>query len=581
MTPSLITASVLSLIVLIGMGRLLGWWRKTPRDRRSAGRLGVLLIGQPLCAVLLYLTLFPPPLASAPGTLIVATHGARNIAAKAGDRLIALPEATISGAERVPDLATALRKYPATRLLIVGDGLTARDRDAVKGLKVDFDATPLPRGLIRLDLPARVSPGGRFRIGGQAHDLRGGTVELLDPAGQLVDTQTLAADGNFVVSGTARAGGPATFTLRLRDAGKSVVQTLEAPVWITDGPPPRVRVIAGAPGPEVKYLRRWATDAGVALHAQLTLGGGVEAGDPPLPVTAAALREVDLLVLDDRSWEAIGAPGRAAVLEAVRGGMGLLLRLTAPVSAETRGQWAALGLRLNGAGDAKTVTLPQTGKDTKPLPLTRLDYRIDGGDTAPFIADAAPLGVWRAEGRGRVGVWTVTDSFGLTLSGQDGHDTLWAALFTALSRAPTDRPVRFSGLARVDERLSLCGLNGTLEWLDSAGGSVTPVIDQGTGPERCAALWPRQAGWHLLRQTTEAGSSVQPVFVHTADALPGVRAQETQTATRRLVADTPVKAAVTVGASRRGASWPWFIGWLIFAGGLWWFERRRAKIILK
>ncbi|MDC7684563.1 hypothetical protein PQU92_14860 [Asticcacaulis sp. BYS171W] len=579
MTPSLITASVLGLIVLIGMGRLLWWWHTAPRDRRSSVRLGVLLIGQPLCAVLLYLTLFPPPLASAPGTLIVATYGARQVSARAGDRLIALPEATVSGAERVPDLAAALRQYPATRLLIVGDGLTARDRDAASGLKIDFEPAPLPRGLIRLDLPERVSPGGRFHIGGQVHDLKGGTVDLIDPAGKLVETQPVPADGAFVLSGTARAAGPATFTLRLRDAGKSVIQTVEAPLWIADGPPPRVRVMAGAPGPEIKYLRRWATDAGVTLHTQTMLGGGMAAGDPPLPVTAAALREVDLLVLDERSWETIGASGRSAVLEAVHGGMGLLLRLTAPPSPDTRTQWAALGLRLSGSGEAKPVILPPTGTETvKPVPLTRLDYRIEGADAVPIVPSAPAVGLWRAEGRGRVGVWTVTDSFGLTLSGQDGHDILWAGVFTTLTRPPAGAPPVRHAMARVNERLTLCGLNGTLEWLDAEGGSVTPLIDPATGAERCAAVWPRQAGWHLLRQTTDAGTQLQPVFVHATDALPGVVAGERQTATRRLMTDAPQTASLMSGEKRRGAAWPWFLGWLTVAAGLWWFERARPAI---
>jgi Trk K+ transport system NAD-binding subunit len=36
-------------------------------------------------------------------------------------------------------------------------------------------------------------------------------------------------------------------------------------------------IMAGAPGPEVKYLRRWATDAGFAVTTRMSAGGGIAA----------------------------------------------------------------------------------------------------------------------------------------------------------------------------------------------------------------------------------------------------------------------------------------------------------------
>ena len=50
-----------------------------------------------------------------------------------GQPRVALPEAAASdGSERVPDLGTALRRHPDVRTLhVVGDGLEARDRDAL------------------------------------------------------------------------------------------------------------------------------------------------------------------------------------------------------------------------------------------------------------------------------------------------------------------------------------------------------------------------------------------------------------------------------------------------------------------
>jgi hypothetical protein len=128
--------------------------------------------------VLLYLTLFPPFLPIGGETLLVATaETPPGIRAGTGERLIALPEApAMTGAERVPDLATALRRHgQVQRVRIVGRGLTARDRDADLGMAVEFTPMRLPRGLIRLEPPADTPAGAVFALGGEAAGMDGGT----------------------------------------------------------------------------------------------------------------------------------------------------------------------------------------------------------------------------------------------------------------------------------------------------------------------------------------------------------------------------------------------------------------------
>ena len=181
MNLSLVLAGLLALAVVLASARLLWWQRSAPVESRARGwRLALLLLLQPLCATLLYFTLLPPTIKTEAGTLVVATAQATaaQLGKQPGDSLVALPEApALSGADRVPDLATALRRHPGTqRLRIVGAGLEARDREAVRGLSLAFDPPALPRGLLRMDPPARVAPGAAFSVGGQAHQLEGGWV---------------------------------------------------------------------------------------------------------------------------------------------------------------------------------------------------------------------------------------------------------------------------------------------------------------------------------------------------------------------------------------------------------------------
>ncbi|MFT3995895.1 MAG: hypothetical protein QM667_00690, partial [Asticcacaulis sp.] len=147
--------------------------------------------------------------------------------------------------------------------------------------------------------------------------------------------------------------------------------------------------------------------------------------------------------------------------------------------------------------------------------------------------------------------------------------------FSRLSRRPQGALPEVSGTARVNERLSLCGLNAEADWLDPDGGQARLIVDPATGERHCAAVWPSKAGWHLLR-TPDQG--VVPVFVRAADALPGVRSAEARQATLAQVSETPVQTqAATSAPGRRGSPWPWFAGWLVLSALLWALERARPS----
>ncbi len=606
-----ILAGLLTLAVLLAWTRLLLWRRRAPQATRwRAWRFALLLSLQPLCAALLYFTLLPPALPTQAGSLIVATARATSTRADittAGDRLIALPEApTLPGAARVPDLATALRTYPGvTRLRILGAGLEPRDREAARGVALSFDPAPLPRGVVRLDTPPAIAAGSAFAVAGRVEGVNGGTVELRDPADQRVDRSLLLASGEFVLRGTSRVSGSAMFTLHVRDSQGKRVEAIAVPLIVASDPAPRVWLLAGAPGPEVKYLRRWAADAGLPLHTQLSVGGGLQLGDAPLPMNAATLQRFDLLVLDDRRWAALRAGERAALGEALRGGLGVLLRITGPLPDATRRQLRALGMTLTGGADTATLRLPvdalddeaqraRRGPGTRDAPsavtgasngnpeLTRRAVRITATDAVPLLRDAtgAVIASWRAEGRGRFAVWPLTDSFALTLSGQaDRHAELWSETFATVARARSNAAPRIDPQAREQQRMALCGLAGKPRVLAPDGRVAALLPDPATGDSACAAYWPRRSGWHLLQQTdADAGERAWPFFVYAADAAPGLRAAERRDATLRLLGashERTTNPGRHDAVGRRGPSWPWFLAWLISAAALWWLERAR------
>lgn len=604
MTPQSIAAVLLALAVLAAWLRL---WLGHRRDARRprAWRLAVLVLLQPLLALALHATLFPPASVLAPGELTLLTEGASagDVPEAARDGLVlALPEARAGGdVARVPDLGTALRQHPGTtRVHVVGAGLVARDRDAAAHVDIAFVPAAAPRGFVRIEGPGAVGEGSAFRISGRIAGVDGASVELLDPAARRIDRASPEASGAFVLDAVAFAPGAADYTVRLRDEQGAIVDEAGVPLWIDAATVPRVLLLAGAPNAETRALRRWLEDAGVPVQARIALGGGVQLGDAA--TTPQALAQADLLVADARAWGALGQAGRAQVLAAVRNGLGLLVRADTPMPAASLQALRAPGFSIRGGEGTQAWSPPAPGlrdeaalrarigagsrdapfdlaqaEDALP-PLARRAWRIEGPDAAPLSATGGlEVGAWRAAGRGRIGVWTLLDSYQWPLHGRgDQYGALWSDAVATLARARAADLATFTGIARVDERLTICGVREGAT-VDAPDGTSSALRVEGeAGARGCAGAWPTQAGWHRLR----SGDAVQAFHVQATDAAhAGLHRAELREATLQLAASPPrVAAATDVTTPRRapGSPWPGFAAWLLLATLAWWLERARV-----
>ncbi|MGY0561779.1 carboxypeptidase regulatory-like domain-containing protein [Luteimonas sp. A277] len=593
--------ATLLLPLLLALAVVLAWVRLLWRQRRTAapfGQFAVLMLLQPVCAGLLYLTLVPPQLPVQSGTLSVLTAEA-DPARATGAVVVSLPEAPqMPDAIPVPDLATALRRHPGMALQVLGHGLEPRDRDVARGLLMDFQPGQLPQGLTHLYAPSRVAPGTEFSVSGRVEGLAGGQVRLLDPAGQVAGAVELDESGRFSLAGHARAPGLAQYAVQVLDSAGEDAGRAQVPVQIAADPPPRVLLLAGAPNPEFRHLRRWATDAGLDLHVEVSVGGGVGLGDGPAPVTSEGFGGFDLVIVDARALAGMGSTRRAALVEGMAAGLGVLVRVDGPLSPSACSHLAALGLAAEGEGHVEPVALAAAadasllrarvgpGSAEAPFDPALADEappQLERRALRPEAADAVPLGTgadtvfawWRAHGRGRVGLWTLTDSYRLALAGRgDLHAELWSAMASILVRPTADSAPWFDPGARAGTRMATCGLTASEAVVTAPDGQVTTVlVDPAAGAAGCAAYWPQVAGWHLL----EAEGGRWHFHVRAAGEAPGIEAAALQEATQRLVAGSgtvePARSALT--EERRGPSWPWFLAWLGAISLLWWLERRR------
>ncbi len=581
--PELLTAGGLALAALLACARLLhGHLRRDRTQPAPRWKLPLLLMAQLLLAALLFLGLFPPARPLDAGVMTVYTAGANPAAADAGTLRIALPEAPAgTGAEPAPDLATALRRHPGVRgLRIVGSGLDVRDVGAARGLPLRFHPAARPAGIVDVQAPMTVAPGNAFRVRGRIGGIGAGTLELLDPAVRVIARTSASADGSFALQGVARSIGTFSFQLRLRDAKGQIRDSLPLPLQVIAPAAPRLLVLAGAPDPELKYLRRWALDAGVGLHTRVSVGAGLVLGDAPIALGDASLRRFDVVLLDTRSLQALGDAELRALTRATHDGLGLLLRLDAPLSPVVRSRLRGWGYAVDAGARSAPVQLANTAPQSAGEPalpsLGRTVVAVQAGDALPLLRDvqALPLAWWRPLGRGRVGLVALTDSYRLPLAGHAAvHARLWSELLAGIARSTTAAtPAPPAGPIWVGQRAVLCSVDGNATVIAPDGNRAPLAIDPSSGARSCAAFWPRIPGWHQLQaRDTQTAFAVLPAATGLA-----WQAQRRFDATAALAAQSPTVQATRATAVQRGAPWPWLAAWLALAALAWWLERRRS-----
>ncbi|WP_297800508.1 hypothetical protein [Arenimonas sp. GDDSR-1] len=572
MMSSTLLAVVLGIAVLISAALIL---LSARRHAFRPWRTGALLLLSVISALMLYYALIPPTRQVPVGQRMVMTAGSDTVGNLPVGQRVALPEAPAGLAvPRVPDLASLLRRSPDIgQLLIVGDGLPARDREAVAGRGVRFLPSAPPIGLTDFWMPESISTGHRWLLRIRVSGMADARVELRDPSGALVDAKAVDASGQAALSDIARAAGRVNYQLRVLDSAGKIRENFTVPVAVSQPTAMKLLSHAGGPGPDLKSLRRWALDAGLQLQSHIALGPGMAVRTEDSAIRAETLAEQDMLIVDERAWQNFDAGQRRNIREAVANGLGLLLRVTGPMSAQTAADFRQMGLRIDAATLTQSVQLtPDAGSADWPT-LTRQPVRVSAADARIVLTgtQGEPLALWRAQGNGRVGVLLLSDSFRLALAGYgDAHSRIWSDLVSMLARPQTEMPpVRRGDLAWPQERMVFCQLQpGATVQTDSERQALSVET---TGSNRgCAGFWPQAAGWYTLY----SDENQLPFYVHSPKEGEALRRSLSRAATLKLVTPAP-DAAMASRVPVPGSPWPWFLGWVLASSLLWWMERSR------
>jgi len=287
------------------------------------------------------------------------------------------------------------------------------------------------------------------------------------------------------------------------------------------------------------------------------------------PLAPDALRELDLVMVDERAWRSLGIAGRNDLKAAVGAGLGVVIRIGGTLSPGEHEELQSLGF------DVRAVDVPRAIRIAgAPTEMTRRPLQVTASDGVPLLLSdrGEPLAVWRAEEQGRVALWWLSDSFRLMLDGSSAaYGTLWSHALSTVARARGQRVPAFPDVEpRVHRRQVLCGVDADAS-VRAPGGKRIPLLrDASSG---CAAYWPATAGWHVL---ATAGAE-WPFHVRAADAAPALLAGEMRSATMAIAASRAAPAREIMWTGRvPGSPWPYLLACLVTLGATWWLERSQA-----
>ena len=167
--------------------------------------------------------------------------------------------------------------------------------------------------MVELEIPGNVSAGSVWRLSGRVEGVEGGRVELRDPSGAVVVARALDAQGRFDLRAAAKGEGAVLFALNVLDRDGARIYAVTVPLAARANVPPRILLLAGAPDAELKYLRRWAADAGLAADSRMILSEGVTYSEGTPALDAETLRRTDIAIVDERAWAALDAQSKKAL----------------------------------------------------------------------------------------------------------------------------------------------------------------------------------------------------------------------------------------------------------------------------
>ena len=421
------------------------------------------------------------------------------------------------------------------------------------------------------------------------------TLQLLDPAGIVMD-EANARDGQaFSLNAVPKAPGQFLYQLRLSDGEGRIVEE-KVPVSLQPATGTRIVVIQSAPSYDTRQLANWAGDNGsemvilTEISQDRTLQQAINLPEKAnFEFTAALFDSSDLAIVDGRSWVGFSAAQRALVLNAVNRGLGLLINADETLANELRSD---NGLQLDdfrlapftGTREPEWIRWAGGAADS-PLPVLPYVLSSAHAQWLSVSENGQVIEAYVSSGQGRIALSLLRERHAwLTSDDASAWSRYWANVLTTVSR-PQDNAAWLNPdhriIAQSGERQWLCakgqGPLGTSA-ADDEGREIPLLLQPGKAqwPAQCTSLWLPSSGWQTLDLIDQQNGNLLDslsMYVFEKQDWSAARFEARRAATMRRATLSANTERESVGVSTPlSLIWPFLL--LLTFTGLLWLERK-------
>jgi hypothetical protein len=315
--------------------------------------------------------------------------------------------------------------------MIAGNGLPAWAIELMPEKQFVFTPAEEPEGITGINIPDHVYAHrwneitGTHRMTGEATTLR-----LRGPGG-LEDSVQLKGPGDVPFKLSYFAKAPGRFNYDLVSSATS--ETL--PVVIEPERNFNILFVADYPTFETRYLKNFLASKGHRLAVRNQVSRGhykLEFANRPAAnfqaITAAVLKDADLLVIDESSWHSLNSAEQRNLQAATNDGLGVVFL---PGSKPDKRRSPLIQFTATSDKDTAGVSLSRAGSFI--LPALPVEVKQS---TSLLASNGRVLAGFRHLGAGKVGYQLLNETYQVGLQGKsDAYSAIWVPLLEKCARS--------------------------------------------------------------------------------------------------------------------------------------------------
>lgn len=505
-------------------------------------------------------------------------------------------------------------------LFVLGDGLNASQwknlqlviGETFANVSVTFSASKPRVGLVDMKWPRELAVGQFMQIEGQLQGtddpLAADTiyqVNLLDPAGKVIQTTKIKPFERFTLSFPAKNIGQWTYRLQLNKNNNSTV-VAEEPIAFSVIHSAKLKILIkqSSPSFETRQLKNWAAEFGsqISVLTQISQDKEIrqninlstsELQQIAVPFIGRALDNFDWLVIDGRALLTLEKQSMNALQAAVNRGLGVYII----ADNELVSAWPVASIDwlsdihiqpLDIANYASTPIWPHSQIE-QVIPL--LKAKITAVNHTPLVQNNTEQTLVSLShiGLGQVAVSLINSTYGWQTAGlTEQYSHYWQSISYALAR-PKQPPYWLNtapdSLTLVNQAKQKCLLGVTNAGVTIHNANQQPLLltqDLIQTEQHCLTVWPTKNSWHKLTwsentelttpQNAKQRSLDSWLYAYAEQDWSVWQQAQNHQASQNMAQHRNTKQVVESSVKSLDKSWLW--GLLVLSMSLLWIERK-------